>query len=59
MTDKPKRPPGRPPLPDHKRFQILLTEQDIERAKALGNGKVAAGVRRALEQAAQNVGADD
>lgn len=47
---KPKRPVGRPALPG-RRVVIKLEDHHIKRAQELGGDNVAAGIRRALEQA--------
>ncbi len=44
--DKPKKM-GRPPVPG-RRVIVKLEERHIERARALGKGKVGPGIRRAL-----------
>ena len=47
MTDK--RPPGRPPIQGRK-VMVKLTEAEIARARELGKGKIAPGIRAALNQ---------
>ena len=46
MSDTPKRGPGRPAI--GRRVVVNLEEQHIRRAKQLGRGKIAEGVRIAL-----------
>lgn len=48
IAPKPKRPPGRKPLPG-RRVLILLEDRHIARAKQLGEGQLNRGVRKALE----------
>ena len=44
--DKPKL--GRPPIEGARKYLVRLTDAQAQRARELGNGKVAAGVRAAL-----------
>ena len=46
--EKNKAKLGRPPIQDGRNVVIRLQPQHIAKAKELGNGKIAAGVRRAL-----------
>lgn len=48
MTDQSKRPIGRPRLKGSKVRNIVLDDESIEIAKAIGEGNISAGVRTAL-----------
>jgi hypothetical protein len=49
MNAPAKRKPGRPPIAG-RLVVAKLNEAQIARAKAMGNGKVAAGIRAALNR---------
>jgi hypothetical protein len=42
----PKRRAGRPRIPGLKRVLVMLDPETVEKARALGGGKVSLGIRR-------------
>lgn len=47
-----RAPPGRPVEIDARRVNVTLDDETIERAKALGDGNLSAGLREAVRRAA-------
>lgn len=56
--EKPRRPPGRPRLPDSVRKTIVLDRTTIAAAEQIGGGNLSLGLRRAVAAANQSANAE-